>query len=68
MQPIQSIFKTLYVLPFRAWQYGQRRPYEAIVYGLTLGVFAIVAKLVLALLACLVVGSGVKKIFEAPVT
>lgn len=57
---LRSIPTTLYRLPFRAWQYGQRCPHEAIIYGLVLMAIALVSKLLLALLACLVVVSGIK--------
>ena len=57
---IKTIFLTLYEMPARAWQYGQHHPYEAIVYGLVLAALAMVSKLLLALLACVVVASGIK--------
>ena len=57
---VRSILLTLYQMPARAWQYGQCRPYEAIVYGLVLAALAMVSKLLLALLACVVVASGIK--------
>ena len=61
---LRSIALTLYVMPFRAWQYGQKRPYEAIVYGLVVAAVAMVSKLFLAILASVVVASGVKKVME----
>ena len=56
----KSVAFTLYQMPFRAWQYGQHRPHEAIVYGLVLAALAMVSKLLLALLSCVVVISGIK--------
>lgn len=49
----------IYHLPARAWHYGQRYPYEAIVYGLAIAALAMVSKLLLAVLACVVVASGI---------
>ena len=57
---IRSIITTLCQMPARAWHYGQCRPYEAIVYGLVLAALAMVSKLLLALLACVVVASGIQ--------
>lgn len=51
---------TLYHMPFRAWQYGQRCPLEAIVYGVTLAAVSLFSKLFLALLAFIAVASGIK--------
>lgn len=59
-----SIAKTLYRMPFRAWQYGQRFPYEGIVYGVVLCAIALVSKPLLALLALTVVLSGIKAVLE----
>jgi hypothetical protein len=56
----KSVAITLVEMPARAWSYGQRYPYEAIVYGLVLAGLAMVSKLLLALLACVVVASGIK--------
>ncbi|MEM9118209.1 MAG: hypothetical protein AAGD09_10045 [Cyanobacteria bacterium P01_F01_bin.56] len=56
---LRAIGNTLIELPARAWDYGQRYPYEAIFYGLVLAALAMVYQLVLALLACVVVASGV---------
>ena len=61
---LRSILLTLYQMPARAWQYGQHRPYEAIVYGLVLAALAMVSKLLLALLACVVVASGIKSVLS----
>lgn len=58
---LKSVAITIYRMPNRAWEYGQRRPYEAIVYGLALAGLALVSKVLLALLACIVVASGVKR-------
>ena len=55
----KSLALTLYHLPARAWHYGQRYPYEAIVYGLAIAALSLVSKLLLALLACVVVASGI---------
>lgn len=60
MGMLKSILATLYAMPYRAWQYGQQRPHEAIVYGLVLAGLAMVSKLLLALLACVVVLSGIR--------
>lgn len=57
---LSSILVPLYRLPQRAWQYGQRYPHEAIVYGLVLAALAMVSKLLLALLALTVVVSGIR--------
>jgi hypothetical protein len=56
---IKSVATTLGTMPARAWAYGQRCPHEAIVYGLALAAIAMVSKLLLALLSCVVVASGV---------
>lgn len=56
----KSVALTLYAMPTRAWQYGQRCPHEAIVYGLVLAGLAMVSKPLLALLACVVVASGIR--------
>ncbi|NEQ46999.1 MAG: hypothetical protein F6K00_27045 [Leptolyngbya sp. SIOISBB] len=56
---LRSICTTVIELPARAWDYGQRYPYEAIVYGLVLAALAMVSKLLLALLAYVVVASGI---------
>lgn len=56
----KSVALTLYAMPLRAWQYGQRCPHEAIVYGLVLAALAMVSKLLLALLSCVVVVSGIR--------
>ena len=56
----KSLALTLYHLPARAWHYGQRYPYEAIVYGLVLAGLAMFSKLLLALLTCVVVASGIR--------
>jgi hypothetical protein len=56
----KSIATTLIEMPARAWAYGQRYPHEAIVYGLVLAGLAMVSKLLLALLSCVVVISGIK--------
>ncbi|MEM9118214.1 MAG: hypothetical protein AAGD09_10070 [Cyanobacteria bacterium P01_F01_bin.56] len=56
---IREVCTTLIELPARAWDYGQRHPHEAIVYGLVLAALAMISKLLLALLACVVVASGV---------
>jgi len=56
----RSVATTIIEMPARAWVYGQRYPYEAIVYGLVLAGLAMVSKLLLALLSCVVVISGIK--------
>lgn len=61
---VRDILLTIAGMPARGWQYGQRCPYEAIVYGLTLAAIALVSKFALALLACVVVASGLFKIFR----
>ena len=57
---IPNIFSTLYQMPFRCWQYGQHRPFEAIVYGLALAVLALFSKLFIAILATVAISSGIK--------
>jgi hypothetical protein len=61
----KEIVTTLYRMPYRAWQYGQRYPYEAIVYGLVLAGLSMISKPLLALLACVVVVSGIKAALSA---
>lgn len=56
----KSVAFTLYAMPFRAWQYGQYRPHEAIVYGLVLAALAMISKLLLAMLSMIVVFSGIR--------
>ncbi len=63
---LRSVAVTLCQMPRRAWQYGQRCPHEAIVYGMALMAIALVSKLLLALLACLVVTSGIKSALNQP--
>ena len=55
----RDIVTTLVEMPARAWYYGQRYPHQAIVYGLVLAGLAMVSKLLLALLSCVVVISGI---------
>jgi uncharacterized membrane protein len=62
---LKDIPITLYRMPFRAWQYGQRYPYEGILYGLVLAALAMVSKLFLVLLACVVVASGITASLKA---
>ena len=56
---LREVCTTVIELPARAWDYGQRCPYEAIIYGLVLAALAMVSKLLLALLACVVMASGI---------